>query len=203
MIIEAYYTNNIDKMNKVKSFIYNSKLNKYEQKNEILLINGFLTLMDPSLNNKELISSIKNKIFDIPSFSQEKLMLYCDFMRFYSLADNEIITKTILKQYQGIKNSDIQELILAIVCNILIFSIENNDFTNVFYFTNSVKAIKTTPKLLFYKLDIEFFSNLIVAKKENIDDLKLKRCQEIIDILARAGMSEYSKELQRFIKDNF
>lgn len=201
MIIEAYYTNNIDKMNKVKKLIYSSKLNKYDQKSKILLIDGFLALMDPSLNNKELISSIKNKIFDIPSFSQEKLMLYCNFMRFYSLEDNEIITKTILRQYQDTKNSDIQELILAIVCNIIIFSIENNDFNNISYFTNSVNKIKTTPKLLFYKLDIDFFNNLIEVKRGNVR--KLKRCEEIIDILSRAGMSEYSKELQKFIKNNF
>lgn len=201
MIIEAYYTNNIDKMNKVKKLIYSSKLNKYDQKSKILLIDGFLALMDPSLNNKELISSIKNKIFDIPSFSQEKLMLYCNFMRFYSLADNEIITKTILRQYQDTKNSDIQELILAIICNIMILSIENNDFNNISYFTNSINAFKTTPKLLFYKLDIDFFYNLIETKKG--DTSKLKRSQEIIDIIARAGMSEYSKELQKFIKDNF
>src|SRR5699024_11937174 len=46
MIIEAYYTNNIDKMNNVKKLIYSSKLDKYDQQSKILLIDSYLALME-------------------------------------------------------------------------------------------------------------------------------------------------------------
>ena len=166
------------------------------------MTNGFLALMNPKLNSEKLTSTIKNKIFDIPSYTQDKLMLYCDFMRFYSLSDNEIITRNILKQYQSTNDSNIQELILAIVCNILIFSIENDKFENVSYFLNKIQNIKTTPQLLFYKIDIEFFKNIIEIKNSN-DAGKINKCKNFIKTLQDAGMEEYSNELRIFIKDNF
>lgn len=201
MIVEAYYTNDIEKMRYVKILINESQLDKLEQENQLLMVDGFLALMDPALNNKKLISTIKNKIFDIPSFTQDKLMLYCDFMRFYSLADNKIITKNILKRHQDTTNTDIQELILAIVCNILIFSIENNNFEDISYFSSSIKNINTTPKLLFYKMDIAFFGNVIGMKIKS-NTANLEKCLNIITSLQGAGMVEYSKELQKFLKNN-
>lgn len=201
MIVEAYYTNDIEKMRYVKILINESQLDKLEQENQLLMVDGFLALMDPALNNKKLISTIKNKIFDIPSFTQDKLMLYCDFMRFYSLADNKIITKNILKRHQDTTNTDIQELILAIVCNILIFSIENNNFKDISYFSSSIKNIKATPELLFYKMVIAFFGNVIGMKIKS-NTANLEKCQNIITSLQGAGMVEYSKELQKFLKNN-
>lgn len=201
MIVEAYYTNDIEKMRYVKILINESQLDKLEQENQLLMVDGFLALMDPALNNKKLISTIKNKIFDIPSFTQDKLMLYCDFMRFYSLADNKIITKNILKRHQDTTNTDIQELILAIVCNILIFSIENNNFKDISYFSSSIKNIKATPELLFYKMVIAFFGNVIGMKIKS-NTANLEKCLNIITSLRSAGMVEYSKELQKFLKNN-
>lgn len=199
MMIEAYYTNNIEQMHNIKKIIQESTLSEYDKNYQTLTTNGLLALMNPKLNSEKLTSTIKNKIFDIPSYTQDKLMLYCDFMRFYSLSDNEIITRNILKQYQSTNDSNIQELILAIVCNILIFSIENDKFENVSYFLNKIQNIKTTPQLLFYKIDIEFFKNIIKIKNSN-DAKKINKCKNIIKTLQDAGMKEYSNELKKFIK---
>lgn len=202
MMIEAYYTNNIEQMHNIKKIIQESTLSEYDKNYQTLMTNGLLALMNPKLNSEKLTSTIKNKIFDIPSYTQDKLILYCDFMQFYSLSDNEIITRNILKQYQSTNDSNIQELILAIVCNILIFSIENDKFENVSYFLNKIQNIKTTPQLLFYKIDIEFFKNIIKIKNSN-DAKKINKCKNIIKTLQDAGMKEYSNELKKFIKDNF
>lgn len=201
MIIEAYYANNIEKMRSIKTFVAGSQLNKSEKDNQILMNNGFLALIDPHLNSEKLTSAIKNKIFDIPSFTKDKLVLYCDFMRFYDLEANEIITQNILREYQDTSNTAIQELILAIVGNILIFSIENNSFHNISYFYKSVQSIKAIPKLLFYKMDIEFFKSIIEIKTSN-DTSSLNKCQNIIAVLHAAGMQEYSEELKKFMKKN-
>ncbi|MCS8611033.1 Rgg/GadR/MutR family transcriptional regulator [Lactobacillus helveticus] len=199
MMIEAYYTNNIEQMHNIKKIIQESTLSEYDKNYQTLMTNGLLALMNPKLNSEKLTSTIKNKIFDSPSYTQDKLMLYCDFMQFYSLSDNEIITRNILKQYQSTNDSNIQELILAIVCNILIFSIENDKFENVSYFLNKIQNIKTTPQLLFYKIDIEFFKNIIKIKNSN-DAKKINKCKNIIKTLQDAGMKEYSNELKKFIK---
>ncbi|QQP29460.1 helix-turn-helix domain-containing protein [Lactobacillus ultunensis] len=201
MVTRAYYANNIKQMKSIKKVIHESKLSKYEQNNQLLMVDGFLALMNPDLNSQKLISMIKNKIFDIPSYTQDKLTLYCDFMRFYNLEDNEIITRNILRQYQKSTNTDIQELILAIICNILILSIESNKFENTAYFIDQIESIKTTPQLLFYKLDIEFFKSIIEMKR-GINGENGSSCQEIIKILKKTGMQEYSKELEKFIEMN-
>lgn len=201
MMVEVYYANNIEKMHIIKKVISNSELDKAEQEKQILMVDGFLAVMDPSLNSEKLTSVIKNKIFDIPSFNKDKLVLYCDFMRFYSLEANEMITRNILREYQDISDTDIQELVLAIVCNILIFSIEKNDFQRVSYFYQSVQNIKIIPKLLFYKMDIEFFENIIEIKTSKCVG-RVDNCRNIIKVLRNAGMQEYSNELKDFMKKN-
>lgn len=201
MMIDAYYANNIEKMHIIKKVISNSELDRVEQEKQILMVDGFLAVMDPSLNSEKLTSVIKNKIFDIPSFNKDKLVLYCDFMRFYSLEANEMITRNILREYQDTSDTDIQELVLAIVCNILIFSIEKNDFHRVYYFYQSIQNIKTIPKLIFYKMDIEFFENIIEIKTSKCAG-RLDNCRNIIKVLRNAGMQEYSNELKDFMKKN-
>ena len=67
---------------------------------------------------------------------------------------------------------------------------------------NKIQNIKTTPQLLFYKIDIEFFKNIIKIKNSN-DTKKINKCKNIIKTLQDAGMKEYSNELKKFIKDNF
>ena len=69
-MIEAYYTNNIEQMHNIKKIIQESILSEYDKNYQTLMTNGLLALMNPKLNSEKLTSTIKNKIFDIPSYTQ-------------------------------------------------------------------------------------------------------------------------------------
>lgn len=200
MMTQAYYSNNLSQMEQIKSLIDVSSLSSNKKEDQLLMISGFIELMDNKKiqTDKELQNKIKSKIFDIPDFNQNKLMLYCDFMRFYDLESNWIITQTILKQYKNTADIDIQKLLLAIITNLLIFSIEENRFTGLLGIIDYAKKIKTIPDLFFYKLVLSFFENISSYKVTNNHVYKDK-AQDIIRAVNHAGMTEYSNELFKFI----
>lgn len=200
MMTQAYYSNNLSQMEQIKSLIDVSSLSSNEKEDQLLMISGFIELMDNKeiRTDKELQDKIKSKIFDIPDFNQNKLMLYCDFMRFYDLESNWIITQTILKQYKNTADIDIQKLLLAIITNLLIFSIEEDRFTGLLGIIDYAKKIKTVPDLFFYKIVLSFFENISSYKVTN-DHVYKDKAQDIIRAVNHAGMTEYSNELFKFI----
>lgn len=200
LMTEAYYSNNLVQMNQIKDLIENSALPEEEKENQLLIIFGFIELMDNEKAKVDysLQDKLKNKIFDIPDFNQNKLMLYCDFMSFYDLESNRIITQTILKQYENTTDVSIQEFLLAIITNLLILSIKENDLGDTEIFINYADQIKTVPKLFFYKLVLSFFENIINYKFTQKDMYQIK-AKNIIEAVKSAGMNKYGNELARYM----
>lgn len=199
LMIKAYYQNNLAEMKKIKILVNQSQLPSKEKEEKKLLVVGFVEIMKNSKKvDKQLRSKIKEKIFNIPNFNQNKLMLYCDFMRFYDLDDNELISKNILRQYINTADINIQELLLAIIGNLLIFSIEKNRLAETDYFLKMAGQISTRPELLFYKADLYFLANLISFKKSK-DKSAIENCRMIIKLFVSVGLKEYSKELSKFL----
>lgn len=200
LMTEAYYSNNLTQMHQIKSLIENSALSKKEKENQLLIISGFIELMDNEKAKVDygLQDKLKNKIFDIPDFNKNKLMLYCDFMSFYDLESNRIITQTILKQYENTTDVSIQEFLLAIITNLLILSIKENDLGDTEIFINYANQIKTVPKLFFYKLALSFFENIINYKLTQKDIYQVK-AKNIIEAVKSAGMNKYGTELARYM----
>ncbi|WP_328798129.1 Rgg family transcriptional regulator [Lactobacillus ultunensis] len=124
-------------------------------------------------------------------------MLYCNSMRFYSLSDNKFISEKIIRQFKQSKNIEIRKRILAIIINILILSIENQDFNNIDFFISSGEYISTIPDLLFYKVALQFFINFVQYKLKN-KQICLERCDDIIHLFHLSGMVEYASELNKF-----
>lgn len=201
MIVQAYYANDLRKMEQISYLINASSLSSNEKEDQLLMISGFIELMDDKKiqSDKELQNKIKSKVFDIPDFNQNKLMLYCDFMRFYDLNSNLIITQTILKQYENSNNSDIQKLLLAIITNLVIIAIEEDRFNEVVIMVNYAKKIETIPDIFFYKLVLSFFENIGNYKiTQNL--LYQNKARGIIKAVNDAGMKRYSKELSQFME---
>lgn len=201
LMTEAYYSNNLTQMHQIKSLIESSALSEKEKENQLLIISGFIELMDNEKAKVDygLQDKLKNKIFDIPDFNQNKLMLYCDFMSFYDLESNRIITQTILKQYENTTDVSIQEFLLAIITNLLILSIKENDLGDTEIFINYADQIKTVPKLFFYKLALSFFENIINYKLTQKDMYQIK-AKNIIEAVKSAGMNKYGVELAQYMK---
>ncbi|MGO3576618.1 MAG: helix-turn-helix domain-containing protein [Lactobacillus helveticus] len=195
---QAYYNVDIDQMKKIKTIMNSSRLSKRDQEMQNLLVDGFLELLNTNGKpNFALRKKLKEKIFDIPTFNPIKLMLYCNSMRFYTLSDNKIIAKRLVKKYKKDENMIVEKDLLSIVINILIFSIEKNDLGDVEYYFSYVDSIPTIPDIYFYKDIIQFLECLIRFKQSGNSSF-LKMCDVIIEAISISGMRDYSLELSKF-----
>lgn len=163
---QAYYKVDIDQMQKIKQIINTSKLSENDKKMQNLLVDGFMELLNvDGKSNHALRKELKEKIFDIPEFNKTKFMLYCNSMRFYSFQDNKIITRKLVKKYGSTENIIIQKDLLSIIINLLVFSIEKDNFEDVEFYFSYVNSISTTPDIYFYKSVVKFLKLLIKYKQ--------------------------------------
>lgn len=195
---QAYYKVDIDQMQKIKQIINTSKLSENDKKMQNLLVDGFMELLNvDGKSNHALRKELKEKIFDIPEFNKTKFMLYCNSMRFYSFQDNKIITRKLVKKYGSTENIIIQKDLLSIIINLLVFSIEKDNFEDVEFYFSYVNSISTTPDIYFYKSVVKFLKLLIKYKQSGKKSL-LETCDVIIENLSISGMENYSLELNKF-----
>lgn len=194
----AYYNADVNQMLKIKKIIDKSTLPEKNKQQQILILEAFIELTKiDGKPNIALRKKLKTKVFSIPNFNQTKFMLYCNSMRFYSLADNKVIAKKLIIKYKNSKELNIQKNLLSIVINILIFSIEQNQWNNINFFITFATQIPTIPDLFFYKNVITFFIYLIKYIKEKNSQF-LKKCDLIIENIKFSGMSNYAVELNKF-----
>ncbi|MGL5898482.1 MAG: hypothetical protein ACRCZW_02235 [Lactobacillaceae bacterium] len=129
------------------------------------------------------------------------MILYCNFMSFYDLNSNLLLSKKIIKQCIGSSSVKIQGKILAIIINMLIFCIRNKRFEEADVFVNYADQIKTTPAIFFYKMLVPAFYNIV--KYQNTYNKKyLDETEIIIKSIKLAGMPDYSKELEELLIAN-
>ena len=201
LINEAYYQNSKKELQQIRDVVAESKLpNKSD---ELLLIDAYIAVIskDPTMLGKEAINKIKEKVFNISNFDEDGLILYCNFMSFYDLNSNLLLSKKIIKQCIGTSSVKIQGKILAIIINMLIFCIRNKRFEEADVFVNYADQIKTTPAIFFYKMLVPAFYNIV--KYQNTYNKKyLDETEIIIKSIKLAGMPDYSKELEELLIAN-
>lgn len=192
--LHAMYDEDQAALIKVKQEI--SRGNLADKDDMLLYINGWLEDLK-SYNssyrpNPKIVSAIKNKIFDMPNFNKEKLELYNNNLQFYTVADNKMIVKRIMKQYQGDQDKDIQIELLGIISNLLITMIEHKDYHEAQLFINYANRIKTRPELFFYKNVLLLLENMIAyhfnKKKEH-----LRKCKIALNNYALLGLPAFAK----------
>lgn len=196
---EAYYQVDKNKLQEIKMLVSESDFSEKDKEMQTLIASGFIELLSPDNPNQKLRDKIKKQVFEIPNFNSTKFMLYCNSMRFYSLSDNKTIVKRLIEQYKNYESKIVQKSLISIVINILIFSIEENDFKNMDYYVSFVNNIPTNPDIFFYKNIMEFFISFIQYKNKK-DKSALKDCNLIIENISIAGMPKYAKELSEFKK---
>ena len=194
---EAYYQVDKDRLQEIKMMVSESDFSEKDKVMQTLIVSGFIELLSPDNPNQKLRDKIKKQVFEIPNFNSTKFMLYCNSMRFYSLSDNKTIVKRLIEQYKNDESKIVQKSLISIVINILIFSIEENDFKNMDYYISFVNNIPTNPDIFFYKNIMEFFTYFIQYKNKK-DKSALKYCNLIIKNISIAGMSKYANELLEF-----
>lgn len=199
LMLDAYYNNDKKELEHIKSLIDQSSLAKKDKQEQKLLVDGWLESMkkpdeDP---DNEVRRKIKEQIFNIPNLNEAKITLFCNFMRFLDLDTDKMIATQIINQYQKENDIDIQEKILAIIINILVFTIEQHKLNDIDFFIQSATQIKTNPDLFFYKNDLLFFENFIEYLKTN-NKKALNNCKIAINNFGLLGMTEYGQQIQLF-----
>ena len=177
--------------------ITESELSEKDKENQNLIADGLLELLNPDKSDQKIREEIKKKIFEIPKFNSTKFMLYCNSMRFYSLADNETIVRKIIEKYPVRESMLVKKSLFSLAINVLVLSIEENKFENIDF----ANKVPTNPDLFFYKSAMTFFTYFIQYKK-NQDKSALQYCDTIIKSFCLVGMPEYGEELQKF-KDKY
>lgn len=197
VINEAYYRNSKNELIKLKDFVDKSDLPNKEA--DLLYLDAYIAdISNEDLDDREK-KTLKDKIFSRPNFDKSKLVLYCNFMMFYDLESNMLITRRIIKQFQGSNDVKTLEMILSVIGNLLIQCIEENEYDATNFLIIAADQIYTKPELFFYKNVILLLKNMIEYHYE-AEDKYLDICRIAIKNFSLLGMPEYGKELERFFK---
>lgn len=199
MMLDAYYSGDKERFSEINNLIDESNLSPKDKEEQKLLVAGWVESMknedDPA--DEELRNKLKEKIFSIPNFNEDKIVLFCNFMPFYDLESNLLISKQIIEQSANFQNRKIEEYILAIVANILALLITNKKEKKANFYLKISANIKTRPELLFYKNIIYFYDNLINYHSTK-ERAYLDKCCDAIKMLDSLGMRSYSNEIKKF-----
>lgn len=194
-INEAYYHNDKKKLNNIKSLVEQSGLVDKEER--LLYINVYIAILNNGVADLDdnIVQKMKEKVFSIADFDINSLGLYCNFMSFYDLDRNLFISKKALKQFVGASDIKTQKVVLSIVINILVLSVQNKRFEETDFFFNVANQITTKPEIFFYKLVISAFENIIKYHYESKNDY-LEKIDSITSSIVLAGMKSYGRELK-------
>ena len=130
---------------------------------------------------------------------QAELVLYCNFMMFYDVESNVIISRGIIKQFHGSNDVKILEMLLTVIGNLLIQCIEEKKYDETKFLVRAANQISTKPELFFYKNVIVLLENMIMYQYD-AKDKYLQICHKAIENFSLLGMPEYGKEITRFFE---
>ena len=197
MINDAYYRNAKNELVKLKEIVNESDLPNKEA--DLLYLDAYIAdINNEDLNDREK-QALKDKIFSRPNFDKSTLVLYCNFMMFYDLESNVIISREIIKQFQGSNDVKILEMILTVIGNLLIQCIEEKKYDETKFLIKAANQISTKPELFFYKNAIVLLENMIMYHYD-AKDKYLQICHKAIENFSLLGMPEYGKEITRFFE---
>ena len=197
-VLDAYYHSNKNRIEEIRQEVEKSTVpNKDEY---LLLIDGWLENLktEDEEPNLEVRKALKDKIFNIPNINKEKLNLFCNFIEFYDLETNVMITRNALNKFMNSNDTEIQEVLLAIMDNLLYLSIKENNYDYVGYLISSAENFPVKPQFYFYQSLLFFYKHLtnyhFNGKQEDLDT-----CRGIVNGLKLTGMKAYGIELEDFL----
>ncbi|WEV63204.1 Rgg/GadR/MutR family transcriptional regulator (plasmid) [Lactobacillus sp. ESL0731] len=135
LLNEAYYKNSKIELEQIKKVV--SESNLLNKEDELLLIDVYIAVLDNNFDSldEKTRNKVKNKIFNIANFDEDNINLYCNFMTFFDIDSNLMISKRIIQQFKGNDRIDIQKTIFGIIINIVILCIENKKYMETTHFS--------------------------------------------------------------------
>ncbi|MBA1392438.1 Rgg/GadR/MutR family transcriptional regulator [Lactobacillus sp. XV13L] len=198
-IVDAYYQQSKSKLEQIRRMVIASNLPDKDE--QLAFITGYIALLDNDFRglDEQTKVQIKNRLFNISDFDRNDLYLYCNFMSFYDLDSNLMLSKRLIRHFKDDSDVIVQKAILSIISNLLIFCITANRYDETTFFIEAAQQININPDLAFYRGTLVVFESLIAShyqqQKNNLED-----CQTIIDFFNLIGMREYSEQLQDFMQ---
>ena len=200
-VLDAYYHSNKKKIEEIRQEVDSSTVPNKEE--YLLLIDGWLENLKTKTEepNLEVRNALKDKVFNIPDVTKEKLNLFCNFMEFYDIESNVMITKNAINKFIDSNDTESQEVLLAIMDNLLYLSIKENNYNYVDYIISNAEKLPVKPQFYFYQSVISFYKHLtnyhFNGNQEDID-----ACRAIIKNMKLTGMKSYGTELEEFLNDH-
>lgn len=197
-VMDAYYHSDSKRLEEIIQDLNNS--NEPDKKDDLLIVEGWLESLkeDDEEPNIEVREALKDRVFNIPNLNKEKLTLFCNFMDFYDLDSNIAIAKNAINKFIGSNETEIQEVLLAMIANLLCLSIKENNYSYVDYLVTISEKLPLKPQFFLYKDMIYFYKHLssyhFNHKNEDLDN-----CHIIIANVKLVGMNEYGTELEKFL----
>ena len=197
-VMDAYYHSDSKRLEEIIQDLNNS--NEPDKKDDLLIVEGWLESLkeDDEEPNIEVREALKDRVFNIPNLNKEKLTLFCNFMDFYDLDSNIAIAKNAINKFIGSNETEIQEVLLAMIDNLLCLSIKENNYSYVDYLVTTSEKLPLKPQFFLYKDMIYFYKHLssyhFNHKNEDLDN-----CHIIIANVKLVGMNEYGTELEKFL----
>ncbi|AFR22867.1 Rgg family transcriptional regulator [Lactobacillus helveticus] len=145
-VMDAYYHS--DKV-LLKKIIQNlEKSGSTDKTDDILIVKGWLESLkdDEEEPDIEVRNALKDRVFNIPDLNKEKLTLFCNFMDFYDLDSNLMIAKNAIIKFISSNETEIQEVLLAILANLLCLSIKENNYNYVDYLVTTSEKLPLKPR---------------------------------------------------------
>ena len=159
-VMDAYYHSDSKRLEEIIQDLNNS--NEPDKKDDLLIVEGWLESLkeDDEEPNIEVREALKDRVFNIPNLNKEKLTLFCNFMDFYDLDSNIAIAKNAINKFIGSNETEIQEVLLAMIANLLCLSIKENNYSYVDYLVTTSEKLPLKPQFFLYKDMIYFYKHL-------------------------------------------
>lgn len=200
----AVYHHDIPTLKKIVQSIKDSDLPQDKKDQDALEVEGMIETLrinyeDDYQPNLELQKKLRERIFDIPNFTELKLQLYCDFMDFYDLDANRAIVKQIIKETSNTVDNKIMVAVSAIINNFISNSMSNNQYDGLDCYIEIVEKMPQIPELYLIKSNIAVHKYLI-AYHFHKDEKYIDYCQKIAESYQLTGMEDFGKSIEKFIE---
>ncbi|MDK6782921.1 helix-turn-helix domain-containing protein [Lactobacillus jensenii] len=201
MIVAAHYNGDKDSLEKIPNLIERSLLPEEVKKEQILIARGYLEIDKSSTEpvNWKLREQLREKVFSLPNWNEEKLTLFCNLMPLYDCFSVNLIVQDILKEYKLPFSKELKRTLLGIICNNLFLKLKIGEYEGIDKLVSIADAIPSSPDLVFYKNNIIFYKNMALYKSSNATKY-LKKCQKAIEICAWLGMEAYAQHMSEFLE---
>lgn len=133
----------------------------------------------------------------MPEYDTHKLSVYANFVDLYDFDSNRQIIKQIVKALEKKKVERQDEILFAILLNVLQQGIEEKKDREAKGLIDLGKQLNVLPEFFLYREMLTFYEELIAYHGDK-KEMHLKKCELILESFEWGGMPTFGKEMTKF-----